>query len=138
MTDTDNDGNCYATTMHDGNVATCERFANHPGVHLGKIPTGPDELEVIQWTDAESLDREKTWHDELPLWAGVLPPVSTDVQITTTSRRTPTLCGELHGVVLREDGEPSAVVLSEGAEGSQRRVLVPWSTVETFGWEVDQ
>lgn len=131
---------CSAQTVFDGQEITCEREAGHPSVHLGRTyatEDGSSEVELHQWSDAQSIGDQGPV-DEIPTWYQVLP-LGSDVQITTNSRRAPTLCGELVGAVVDDHEQISAVMLREGIPGdSEKRVLVPWSTVETLAWEVDR
>jgi hypothetical protein len=132
---------CPSRTVVDDFTVTCTRDAGHPGVHLGRVLKSDDSTatteELHQWGDAQAT-AAPTEPPEIPTWYQVLP-LGSDVQITTNSRRVPNLTGQLVGAVVDNDEQISAVMLSEGIPGeSEKRVLVPWATVETFAWEVEQ
>jgi hypothetical protein len=115
-------------------LTQCQLEAPHAGVHLGRVRVDDGE-ELVQWADSDSVSDDGPV-DETPIWYGVLP-LGKYVEITTGSRRAPLLTGMLHGAVLDDHEQLSAIVLQELADDGRRRVLIPWRTVETLGWERD-
>jgi hypothetical protein len=118
-------------------LTECQLDAGHGGVHLGRVPVdgpgGVPQEELVQWRDQDAaLDDGPV--SEAPVWYSVLP-LGQYVEIATGSRRAPLLTGMLHGAVLDDHEQLTALVLQELADDGRRRVLIPWRTVETLGWE---
>lgn len=131
MSDTAEPDTCPARTLHAGYEVTCDREANHAGVHLGKS-IGDDGTELHQWPDSESLGNDQGPVDELPVWYGVMP-IGQIVRVGYRDERD-RFEGELTGCVLDDHEQPAAIRV----QGAERVALIPWDNIAVLSWELGQ